>query len=1382
MPAVSVIMPLYNKAAYVKRALDSVLAQSWQDFEVVVVDDGSTDSGPDVVKSYKDDRIRLIQQSNAGPGAARNRGVRESTSPYIAFLDGDDEYLPDFLRKSLCNIMSHPDCALTVANHYRGIDKALATTVFPFDIGIETGPWRLPPDSEARVVWGSLIFLQSWVVVCRREIFVEYGGFYEHHCTYGEDQYLWLQVLLNCRMYRDTTPLFWYHIEDSDLEIWKRVSATPIWPFLSDPEPIRGKCPPEYRSALEKMLPYSASLNFSYMITDESVTSFWREQLRGIPDSHGIPLDHPRTSGNSGMEARQTFTINGAASEKIRASCAARSISPEQFFLAVLAFLVWKNSGQETIVIGTRYATRRQEEIQGLYGCFINEVPVRFDMDGDSEVSAWLADTQARFSAAWSHTSIGNAELVDLCGIPRAANINPIFQIGFGFRGKEYEDCSAASLQVTARGLAGLDLSLDIRDAGGFDGTFTYSPRLLDSDNIEAFAANYTRIARALAEEADARLDRVGLLDERGLELIARTNMTERPDFLGRTFLDMFRESLGLYRDEIAVKSGDGAKLTYGELDALSDAIAGRLITEGAGSGQRIGLYLLRDRWLLPSLLGIFKSGGAYVPLDPHFPRDRLAGIIDEAGMRIVLTVSSLEAEVAALGTGARALCADACVPPALGVELPGARSEGTAYILFTSGSTGTPKGVPIRHEALANLLLSMREEPGISREDYVLGLTTFTFDISTLEFFLPLICGAKLLVVDYETSLDNARLVSLIEEERVTFIQATPSRWSLLLEAGLKGRVGMTFLTGGEAIQRALANTLAETGASIWNMYGPTETTVWSSLYRLQPGESAPYIGKPIANTGFFILDVAGHPLPAGLPGELGISGSGLSEGYLNRPDLTAGRFVEVEVDGTRRRVYKTGDLALQRPSGNFECLGRNDFQVKIRGFRIELGEIESRMLGFPGIREAICSVWERTEQDKRIVAYYRSDTNIDEIALKAHLRKSLPDYMVPGHFMVVDSFPRTSSGKTDRKALPKPEPSPEAATARVPANALEERILMIWREVLGMDSIGIDDNFFDLGGHSILAVELIGKMNARIGGNWKLRDLFEKPTAEGLVGLFGLSGKTKMPLLFPAARQGKGIPLFLVAGVYNSRYFEDESRSQYEDDFLRYFNNILLVLGKERPVYGLRPKGIYFGERFHSSVEAMAEEYIREIKSIQPRGPYLIGGECLGGAVAHAIACRLSAQGDTISKLILLDTCRVWMGSETIMRSQDLLRDAWSKILDLYRNIFCAEFSGKEIRNILKRRQILLFPLTKDHRHRRNLELGSRKYARLLLRYRPKRYDGKTLLIINEEWNARHPSLHWDSTLCPHLDIRVVPGNHMTRLMGKNSALESVLREGLS
>jgi amino acid adenylation domain-containing protein len=1113
-----------------------------------------------------------------------------------------------------------------------------------------------------------------------------------------------------------------------------------------------------------------------------SLAAFWRGYLKGIPEVHDLPLDHPRPKKLSGKGGTVAFALSEEAGEKVKAACERHGITPYAFFLSALAYLIWRHGAGETVVVGTPYANREYEELQGIFGYFIKTIPLRFDVDGAKGAAEWFAYVKKQFLDALANSDLGMDEIVEATGAPRQANVNPIYQILFAYQSYMEKDRDGDGLRIRMfnidRRISENELAFYMWDTGRIEGQIEYSSDLFDAESVEMMAANFQRAILALAEPGAGRLEDLDLVDERARELIDATNATGRPDYLGRTFVELFRERVADSRERTAVRTTLGDALTYGELDEASDGIARALAAAGACSGDRVGVYLRRDRWLLPTLIGAFKAGCAYVPLDPHFPPDRLTTIVEEAGIKIIASTRALAEAAERIGLGATVIRAEDCGGPGT-IELPRPDPSLTAYVLFTSGSTGKPKGVPIRQDSLANLLLSVKEKPGLDRDGVMLALTTFTFDVSMEEFFLPLITGASLLLVDDDISLDSEKLVSLIMSEKITFIQATPSRWTMLLETGWTSGSGITFGAAGEALSPELARALVATGAETWNLYGPTETTVFSSGYRVK-GDEPPSIGVPIANTGFYVLDRANRPLPPGIPGELAISGAGLSDGYLGRPDLTEGRFIEMRDGSGPLRVYKTGDLVQQRPDGGFRYFGRNDFQVKIRGFRIELGEIESVLLRYPGIKEAACAVWARSEHDKRLVAYYRAEGAVDQGALKAHLQKSLPEYMVPAYYVAMDEFPRTPSGKTDRKALPKPEVGEEAEVARKgPANEAQARILEIWKEILGRDSIGVDESFFDLGGHSLLATKLVREMNARLGGSWKLRDLFEHPTIEAIAACAGRK-REAIPLLFSVSRKGTERPVFLVPGVYANDYSKEDD-SAYERDFLRYFNNIVLIMDGKRPIYGLRPKGIYKGERFRTSIDAMAREYVREIKAVQPQGPYIVGGECLGGLIAHAIAARLVEDGEEVSTLLLLDTERLRLADEIKARFQD----AKEELDKLKSGVRAALKSGGRDREQLAawtgNMLLRCFPVTRSRREQRRFKFGPVFYTGILRRYRPERYEGHALVIINEEWHAVAPYVGWNTSLLPNLNYHVVPGDHLTRLNLENDTLKNCLQEHL-
>ncbi len=556
--------------------------------------------------------------------------------------------------------------------------------------------------------------------------------------------------------------------------------------------------------------------------------------------------------------------------------------------------------------------------------------------------------------------------------------------------------------------------------------------------------------------------------------------------------------------DAPAVDDGTHS-LTYRQLNARANQIARQLRDLGVGPELLVGLYLHRSVNLLAALLGILKAGGAYVPLDPAYPTDRLAMMLDDAHPAVVVTEDSLRETLPA--TDSACLVLDGHPPTSASIpddNLPaGATPANLAYVIYTSGSTGKPKGVEISHAALANLLASMRTILGIEPDDALLALTTLSFDIAALELLLPLVSGARVELVDRETAADASGLMERLRDAEIRFIQATPATWRMLLDAGWRGKPGLTMLCGGEAMPRALADRLLDRGGTLWNVYGPTETTIWSSAWRVEPGDGPISIGKPIANTQLYVLNPVLEPVPPGVTGELYIGGVGLARGYRGRPALTAERFVPDPF--ARRpgaRLYRTGDLARWRPDGTLECLGRVDHQVKIRGFRIELGEIESALSAHPAVRQAVVITREYAPDDFRLVAYLTAHENAPAVAeLRRYLKIILPDYMIPSAFVSLESIPKTPNGKVDRASLPAPEGGRSASVAFVaPRSPIEELLAGVWSSVLGVERIGAFDNFFDLGGHSLLATQVASRLRDAIGLDLPLREFFGDPTIAGV------------------------------------------------------------------------------------------------------------------------------------------------------------------------------------------------------------------------------------------------------------------------------------------
>ena len=565
--------------------------------------------------------------------------------------------------------------------------------------------------------------------------------------------------------------------------------------------------------------------------------------------------------------------------------------------------------------------------------------------------------------------------------------------------------------------------------------------------------------------------------------------------------------------DAVATVCGE-RQLSYRELNEKSHELAGHLQAQGVGPEVLVGICMERSVEMLAGVLGIMKAGGSYVPLDPSYPRERLAHIIEDAQPRVILSQKSLKEELLEGISGV--VCFEE-LERLKSREIFGQRersAEDLVYVLYTSGSTGKPKGVEISHRALVNFLCSMKREPGLNSQDVLLAVTTLSFDIAGLELFLPLIVGGRVVIADSETARDGLKLRELLEKSGASVMQATPASWKMLLEAGWKGDTKLKILCGGEAWTQELAEELLKRGGSVWNMYGPTETTIWSAVSRVEAGKPV-VVGGPIANTSFYILDEHRQPQPIGVPGELYIGGESVARGYHKRPELTAEKFV---ADPFRKggRLYRTGDLARYVGEGRIEFLGRMDNQVKIRGFRIELGEIEVALRQNADVQEAVVVAREDRAGEKRLVAYVVSDKEgrkPQKEALRAELKTKLPDYMVPAAIVELEALPLTPNGKMDRRALPTPEFAPDSI--RGPRTPQEEILCELFSDVLHVPRVGIDDNFFALGGHSLLVMQLVSRMRGTLGVELAVRTVFEAPTVAELAARLPGSEKARAPLV---------------------------------------------------------------------------------------------------------------------------------------------------------------------------------------------------------------------------------------------------------------------------
>ena len=633
----------------------------------------------------------------------------------------------------------------------------------------------------------------------------------------------------------------------------------------------------------------------------------------------------------------------------------------------------------------------------------------------------------------------------------------------------------------------------------GLVSELNFDSDLFDDATIERMTGHFLSLLTAVADDPSQPVSRMPLLTgpER-TRLLGEWNATSREVPAPHSVHGLF-EAQAARRPEAIAARFESHALTYRELDEQANRLAQHLRQLGVQPGQRIGIFLERSLELLVGLLGILKSGAAYVPLDPLYPAERLAHILEDSGVTLLLTEPAL-APLAPAHRARTVLLSDAAHAPSSPLHLPLA-AEHLAYVLYTSGSTGKPKGVAVPHGAVVNFMASMQREPGLSERDVLFAVTTIAFDISVLELFLPLSAGACVVIASRETAVDGTKLLPALAASKATVMQATPSTWRMMLALGWAGNPELKLLCGGEALPADLLTPLKARGSALWNMYGPTETTIWSTVARVEE-KARLTIGRPIDNTQVYVLDEWLQPVPIGVVGSLYIGGQGVAQGYLHRPELTAERFIPdafSHVPGAR--LYCTGDLVRALPDGTLEFLGRGDGQIKLRGHRIELGEIEARLAQHPGVLEAAVRLWD-SAGGPELAAYFRPGPAApDAPALREHLRSHLPAYMIPTHFVALESFPRTANGKLDRKALPPPTGAQRVASEFVaPRTPLELRLAEIWREVLGVGQVGLHDNFFELGGHSMKAVQVLARVQEVWHVEVSLRVLFEQPTLEAM------------------------------------------------------------------------------------------------------------------------------------------------------------------------------------------------------------------------------------------------------------------------------------------
>jgi amino acid adenylation domain-containing protein len=843
--------------------------------------------------------------------------------------------------------------------------------------------------------------------------------------------------------------------------------------------------------------------------------TFWRERLAGAPVALDLPTDRPRPAVQTFHGAQASFRLGPEGLAALRRAGQGAGLTLFMQILCAWELLLQRWTGQDVLLVGSPIAGRAHPEVQGVIGLFVNTLVLRGDLTGEPTLGELLARVRETALAAFAHQELPFGRLVQELRPQRDLARPPLVQALLILQRAEAEALELPGLRLVPRdldtGTAKLELTLQLTEGSdGVSGWIEFNTDLFERATAERMAAGLAVLLAAFPGALEAPASELPVLTAAERRQLAEWNATGRI-WPGETLLHELFEQQAARAPGAPAVSCAGESLTYRELDERANRLARALRRRGVGPEVRVGLCVERSAAMVVALLGVLKAGGAYVPLDPGHPAERLALILEDSAVAVLLTEERLLAALPA--GGAEALCLDRDAAE-IAAEDTGAlerlaAAENLAYVIYTSGSTGRPKGVQLPHRAVVNFLRAMAERPGLAAGGVMPALTTLSFDIAGLEIYLPLAAGGRVEVVAREEAADGRRLAARLARAGVTAVQATPATWRLLVTAGWRGMPGLRILCGGEALPRDLAGHLLARGAELWNVYGPTETAVWSTAGRVAPGEGAVPLGEPIANTALYVVDRSFRLAPLGAAGELLIGGAGLARGYLGRPELTAERFVPhpwSQEPGAR--LYRTGDLARRRPAGGLEFLGRIDHQVKVRGFRIELGEIEAALSRHPAVAQAVVTA-RREGEESRLVAYVVPAGEAPPAGgLREHLRRSLPEYMLPSAFVVLGALPLNPSGKVDRKALPAPEGTREAASAAVyadPGNELERTLAGVWREVLKVDRVGVDDNFFDLGGHSLLAAQVHARLAGLAEREVELLDLFRYPTVASLAAFLG-------------------------------------------------------------------------------------------------------------------------------------------------------------------------------------------------------------------------------------------------------------------------------------
>ncbi|MGW6425738.1 amino acid adenylation domain-containing protein [Nocardia sp. NPDC055053] len=1020
--------------------------------------------------------------------------------------------------------------------------------------------------------------------------------------------------------------------------------------------------------------------------------AYWRAALAGLPDQLDLPADRPRPVVQSFAGGRVPIEIDADTHRALLALARAKGATLFMVVHTALAVTLARLAGTGDLAIGTPIAGRGEAALDDLIGMFVNTLVFRTTLRPGEPFTDLLARQRDTDLQVFANADLPFERLVEAINPARSTARHPLFQVGLSFQnltrtGLELGELAVDGVDVDLA-VSQFDLHAVVADtydadgvAQGISGVFTYATDLFDESTARDYADRFARVLAAIAAAPQRPVDELELLSDAERDRILHGwNATGHP-CPPATLASLFAETAAAHPDGAALVDPDGTQLTYRDFATRVHRLARHLITQGVGVEDRVALAIHRSTDLVVAMYAVAQTGAAYVPIDPAQPADRIGHVLDTAAPVCVLTtagsgfiqsassIAGLDAIHASEPVTARAGFTSDAAPvgePAIAraESAPGSapvivldtldlsalsdapiaanerrgvlRPENTAYVIFTSGSTGKPKGVAVSHGAIVNQLLWKTAAFGLGRDDSVLLKTAATFDLSVWEFWSAAVCGGTLVIAAPDGHRDPAYLLDVMAERSVTTLHVVPSMLDALLteSGGTLPPALRRVLAIGEALPAATAQRfLAANSAALHNLYGPTEAAVSITDYRVTTDDRTTVpIGAPEWNSQVYVLDARLRPVPVGVSGELYLAGAQLARGYHGRPDLTADRFVADPFADDGARMYRTGDLVAWTAGGELEYRGRTDFQVKIRGFRIELGEIEAALLAAPQVAQAAVLAKSDPQLGDRLVAYVvpAPDSELTAAAAKAVVAQVLPSYMVPAAFVVLDRLPLNANGKLDRAALPEPVLEPRRYREPVGENAIA--VAEVFTEVLGVERPGLDDDFFSLGGNSLLATRVVHRLRERTGTELTVAAFFADPTVAGLAdrlaaGPAGLGGDldAALAVTLPLRRGGSGEPLFCLHPVAGLAWA---------------YAGLAPHLPEDRPIIGIQSPALTDPDFRPATVDDLIDRYLAEIRAAQPQGPYHLLGWSLGGVLAQAVATRLQAAGETVASLTMLDS----------------------------------------------------------------------------------------------------------------------------------------------